>query len=93
MRTDSGGPDFDPTDALMDVTMEVSRAHLLLTGTLDWVPRPVRHHTNEALDILDEAVGTLRGIAVALHAQALHSKSLDAQALEADAGRHDPQDA
>ena len=67
MSTDSGRDDFDPTDALMSVTMDVSRAHLLLSGTVDWVPRPVRQHQHEALDILDRAITSLRDIAVALN--------------------------
>jgi hypothetical protein len=66
MPTDSGPERFDPTDALMSVTMDVSRAHLLLSGTLDWVPQPVRPHTDEALDILEDAITALRDIAVAL---------------------------
>jgi hypothetical protein len=66
MSSDSGPDRFDPADALMDVTMDVSRAHLLLSGTLDWVPRPVRTHTDEALDILEGAITALRDIAVVL---------------------------
>ena len=66
MPTDSGPERFDPTDALMGVTMDVSRAHLLLSGTLDWVPHPVRTHTDEALDILERAITALRDIAVVL---------------------------
>jgi len=97
MPTDSGRPDFDPTDAIMDVTMDVSRAHLLLTGTLEWVPRPVRRHTDEALVILDEAITALREIAVVLHAQALDTQAPDTQALDTqdrDAQTtRDPQDA
>ena len=66
MSTDSGRGGVDPTDALMGVTLRVSRAHLLLSGTLEWAPRPVRAHTHEALDILEEAIATLREIAVAM---------------------------
>ncbi|GAB3786712.1 hypothetical protein [Nocardioides ungokensis] len=97
MPTDSGRPDFDPTDAIMDVTMDVSRAHLLLTGTLEWVPRPVRRHTDEALVILDDAITALREIAVVLHAQALDARDRDAQDRDAQAldpqTTCDPQDA
>jgi len=97
MPTDSGRPDFEPTDAIMDVTMDVSRAHLLPTGTLEWVPTPVRRHTDEALVILDEAITALREIAVVLHAQALDTQAPDTQALDTqdrDAQTtRDPQDA
>ena len=67
MSTDSGPDGFDPADALVSVTMDVSRAHLLLSGTVDWVPRPVRTHTDEALEILERAIMALRDIAVVLH--------------------------
>ena len=64
MPTECGRQDVDVVEALMSVTMDVSRAHLLLSGTLDWVPGPVQPSTHEALDILDRAVKMLRDIAV-----------------------------
>ena len=73
MSTDSGRGGEDPTEALMGVTMQVSRAHLLLSGTLEWAPRPVRAHTHEALDILEQAIATLREIAVRLGDPGLRS--------------------
>ena len=76
MSPDSGRGRVDPTDALMGVTMKVSRAHLLLSGTLEWAPRPVRAHTHEALDILEEAIATLREIAVTMGDPGLRSADL-----------------
>ncbi|MFC4783703.1 hypothetical protein ACT8ZV_04475 [Nocardioides sp. MAHUQ-72] len=69
MSTDTGPNEVVPDlrAQLMDVTMDVSRAHLLLSGTLDWVPRTVRPHTDEAMRILEDSLRELRDIAVALH--------------------------
>ena len=51
---------------LVSATMDVSRAHLLLTGLVDWAPSPVRPHAQEALDTLERAMATLREVSVHL---------------------------
>jgi hypothetical protein len=73
MSTVSGRGGVDPTEALMGATLQVSRAHLLLSGTLEWAPRPVRAHTHEALDILEQALATLRELVVTLGDPGLRS--------------------
>ena len=73
MSTDSGRGGVDPTEALTRVTIQVSRAHLLLSGTLEWAPHPVRAHTHEALDILEQAIATLRELVVTLGDPGLRS--------------------
>ena len=50
----------------MSAAVDVSRAHLLLSGTVDWVPAPVRPDTYEALEMLDRAMRRLRDVAVTL---------------------------
>jgi hypothetical protein len=55
---------------LVSATMDVSRAHLLLTGLADWVPSPVRPDAQEALDTLERAIAALRDASVHLGIEA-----------------------
>jgi hypothetical protein len=51
-------------DQLVDAIMDVSRAQLMLSGTLEWAPPSVRPLTEEALTTLEQAVHALRSVAV-----------------------------
>ncbi|GAA2146435.1 hypothetical protein GCM10009844_22500 [Nocardioides koreensis] len=51
-------------DQLVDAIMDVSRAQLMLSGTVEWAPPSVRPLTEEALRTLEEAVVALRSVAV-----------------------------
>ena len=51
-------------DQLVDAIMDVSRAQLMLSGTVEWAPPALRPLTEEALLTLEEAVVALRSVAV-----------------------------
>ena len=55
-------------DQLVDAIMEVSRAQLMLSGTVEWVPPCVQPLTEEALLTLEQAMVALRTVAVRLEA-------------------------
>jgi len=61
------GTDLNRTqEQLVRATLDVSRAHLLLTGLTDWTPPTVRPHAQEALDTLERAMTALRDVSVRL---------------------------
>jgi len=62
--SDAGGNDVH--DRLVGATLEVSRAHLMLSGTAEWAPPSLRPLTEEALATLEQALATLRSVAVQL---------------------------
>ena len=62
--SDAGGNDVH--DRLVHATLEISRAHLMLSGTAEWAPSSLRPLTEEALGTLEEALATLRSVAVQL---------------------------
>lgn len=51
-------------DQLVDAIMDVSRAQLMLSGTVEWAPPSVRPLTEDALKTLEDAVVALRSVAV-----------------------------
>ena len=51
-------------DQLVDAIMDVSRAQLMLSGTVEWAPPSVRPITEDALKTLEDAVVALRTVAV-----------------------------
>lgn len=51
---------------VVSAAMDVSRAHLLITGLADWAPPQVKPHAQEALDTLERAMATLREVSVHL---------------------------
>ena len=51
-------------DQLVDAIMDVSRAQLMLSGTVEWAPPSLRPITDEALQTLEDAVVALRSVAV-----------------------------
>ena len=53
-------------DRLVSATLDVSRAHLMLSGTAEWAPPSLRPLTDEALATLEKALATLRSVAVQL---------------------------
>ena len=53
-------------DRLVSATLDVSRAHLMLSGTAEWAPPSLRPLTEEALATLEQALATLRSVAVQL---------------------------
>lgn len=57
----------DPTvdETLVRVALQVSRAQLLLTGTLDHLPGAMRELAEDSLDELTDAVQQLRRVVVA----------------------------
>jgi len=55
-------------DQLIDAIMDVSRAQLMLSGTVEWAPPAVRQLTDEALLTLEQAMVALRSVAVRLEA-------------------------
>jgi len=64
----SGSSGDDRTrQQVVSAAMDVSRAHLLITGLADWAPPQVKPHAQEALDTLERAMATLREVSVHLH--------------------------
>ena len=53
-------------EQLVDAALDVSRAHLLLTGVVEWSPPPVRPHAEEVLEALEQAMAKLRSATVRL---------------------------
>ena len=53
-------------EQLVEAAQDVSRAHLLLTGVVDWSPPPVRPHAEEVLEVLEQAMAKLRSATVQL---------------------------
>jgi capsular polysaccharide biosynthesis protein len=66
MAAGSSVEEAEVRDRLVDALMEVSRAQLMLSGTLEWAPPSVRPVAEDALASLDHAVAQLRSVAVAL---------------------------
>ena len=54
-------------EQLISATLDISRAHLLLMGVVDWAPPPVRPQAEEVLRSLEQAMGKLREASVRLH--------------------------
>lgn len=62
----SGTDDDRTRDQVMRAALDVSRAHLLITGLADWAPPQVKPHAQEALDTLERAMATLRDVSLRL---------------------------
>ena len=66
MTTDSGLRLTDVTQEVVSVALELSRAHLLLSGTAEGMPPAIRPETDEVLASLERATARLRSAAVAI---------------------------
>lgn len=53
-------------EQLVEAALDLSRAHLLMTGVVDWSPPPVRPHAEEVLEVLEQAMLKLRSASVHL---------------------------
>ncbi len=51
-------------DRLVAAILEVSRAQLMLSGTVEWAPPSLRPLAEDALASLDHAMAELRSVAV-----------------------------
>ena len=62
----SDAQEQDVQEQLVSATMEVPRAHLALSGMIEWAPPPLRGDALDALDTLEHALGRLREVVVQL---------------------------
>ena len=49
-----------PDERLLSVLVRISRAHWLLGAVTGWLPPRVRHHADEAAELLEGAITDLR---------------------------------
>ena len=66
MASGSGSGKNDVTEQLVSATLDVSRAHLALSGMIEWAPASLRGDAVEALDTLEQALSRLREVVVQL---------------------------
>ena len=62
----SGTDGSSTREQVMSAALDVSRAHLLVSGLANWAPPQVKPHAQEALDTLERAMATLRELSLHL---------------------------
>ena len=66
MASGSGSGKTGVKDQLVSATLDVSRAHLVLSGMIEWAPPSLRGDAVEALDTLEHALSRMREVVVQL---------------------------